>query len=436
MNTENKVLPHDIDAEMALISAMFINNKIIHLVKMSIDFRDFYRDSHVHICKAIFSLGNTDMTLIKDSLKKSGDFEKCGGELYLMTFLEFASTSASYKHYCDIVKELSDRRKLILKCQETINKSSDLTEAFENTILSHNSNISSIIIENKKDDYRNNLDIVTEIMKDIEDRRDSGKKFAGIETGFTGIDQNMYGLEPKTTTYLIARPSIGKTCLALNIAGYVAENYSHKVLFISLESGDSALMRRRLAAKSGVYLSSLRTGNFGGVQWEDYLKSADALGQHRGLIIIGNPKFKVIENLVMMTESMAIQYPISLIVIDHIQRMRSIRKIQSRHLELSHVSEELSSLSINLNVPILILCQLSRRLEERPKNKQHPRLVDMKESGDLEANADNVLGLYRENKEAEMAELECLKGRDTGTWKAWLRFDRYIQKFYDADNNG
>ena len=270
------------------------------------------------------------------------------------------------------------------------------------------------------------------LIEKIEERAKSGNRFVGVKTGFQNIDIYMNGLEPKTTNYLIARPSMGKTALALNISDFVALNYPGKVIFFSLESGDKALTRRRLSAHSGIFLSRLRTGDVREDQWPDLIESANALSENN-LIIIDRPRYKTIENLIALSESLAMESPLSLIVIDHIQRMRARKRFNNRHLELSFISEEISSLAKDLDIPILILCQLSRKVEDRAKHNQQPRLSDMKESGDLEQNADSVWGLYRKDKEDEYAHIEGLKGRDTGTWKTWLRFDRYIQKFYDCE---
>jgi replicative DNA helicase len=180
-----------------------------------------------------------------------------------------------------------------------------------------------------------------------------------------------------------------------------------------------------------VFLSRLRTGDIEDSQWSFLVEAANALSDNN-LIIIDRPRYKKIENLVALTESLAMESPLSLIIIDHIQRMRTQKKFQSRHLELSYISEELSSLAKDCNVPLLILCQLNREVEKR--NDKHPRLYDMKESGDLEANADVVIGLYRANKESELLAVEALKGRDTGTWKTCLTFDRKTQKITDCKN--
>lgn len=423
-----KVLPHDVEAEQAVIGAMFINPGCIPKVQKILNPDDFYREAHIHICKALFiTKFKADLITVSDALTKKGLSEMWGGNDYLASLVESITTSAGVGHHAEIVKGLSERRRLISECMNTLDKAYGLHNEFEEILSNHKGAIRDIQA-NQQEDYRDNKELVNAVFKDIENRAQSGNRSVGVKTGFVNIDIHTAGLEKKSATYLIARPSIGKTALALNISDHIAKNYEGKVIFFSLESGDMALTRRRLSAHSGVFLSRLRTGNIEDSQWPDLIEAANILSENNS-IIIDRPRYKVVENLVAMAETLAMESPLSLIVIDHIQRMRSKTRFQNRHLELSSISEEISSLANDLDIPILILCQLSREVEKR--KDQRPKLTYMKESGDLEANADMVIGIYREDKESEILRVECLKGRDTGTWTTYLKFDRFIQKISD-----
>ena len=167
-------------------------------------------------------------------------------------------------------------------------------------------------------------------------------------------------------------------------------------------------------------------------QWPALIEAAGTLTRNQ-LIIIDKPKYKYVEDFAAFCESIALRNKISLVVADHIQLMRTRERINTRKDRVDAVSEKLQDLAKNLNVPVLVLCQLNREIEKTRDGKAYPRLDHMKESGDLEQNADNVWGLWRADKGDEMARLEGLKGRDVGTWVTWLRFDRYIQRFYDTE---
>jgi replicative DNA helicase len=421
-----RTLPHSTDSEQAIICACILNPTIVPKVQAVIGSEDFYIESHGLLFDAICALGErTELTSVAQWLEDHGTLDQAGGHAKLMDLAEFASTSAGWLYHAGVLKDKATRRDIIKACARAADEAYG-TEVPEVILSGLKERLRNLNTDTDKP-YRTNEELVNAVWADIERRAECGNQYVGVRTGFRGIDEKVFGLEPKTTIYLIARPSIGKTALALNIG----ENVGGRVLFFSLESNAEAITRRRMAAKSKVFLWRIRTAHLEDAQLEHLFNAANELSQSR-VIVLEKAAFKIIENLTAQAESIAMDGPISLIVVDHIQRMRSRKKFQNRHLELSWISEELSTLAKNLNVPVLILCQLSREAEKRGPRDKYPKLSDMKESGDLEANADQVWGLWRQDKESQDARLECLKGRDTGTWVAWLRFDRLIQQFFDA----
>lgn len=424
--------PHDIATEQAVLASMMGNNSIIPRVKDILQPSDFYRESHKLIAKSIYTLNDPDLLLVKQELERQGILDKVGGQAYLMELVDALVVTQGIEQHAKTLKSLSDRRSIIRVCQSTYSAAMSRQEPTEELLSSLKDQIRSIEQGQHGKPWEDNLQLVKDVYRDIEDRKASGDKFVGVKTGFNHIDAACQGMEPKTTIYLIARPSIGKTALGLNIADSVAQNYEGATVFFSLESNSLALTRRRMAAKSQVYLSRIRSGNVDDSHWRAIVEAANEISGSSP-IIIDHPRYKVIENLMALSESIAMDNKINLIVIDHIIRMRSQKPKQSQHLELGYVSEMLSDLAKNLNCPVLILCQLNRDIEKRT-GKQYPMLSDIRESGRLEENADLVWGLWRRDKESDTARLECLKGRDTGTWTKWLRFDRYIQKFYELDD--
>jgi replicative DNA helicase len=182
---------------------------------------------------------------------------------------------------------------------------------------------------------------------------------------------------------------------------------------------------------SHVLLSRIRDGDVDDMEWSKIISAMSRIGDN--LFIFDSPKFKRIEDLYAMAETMALESKLSLIVIDHIQKMTTSLKTYSRHHEISTISNKITSLAKDLKVHVLVLCQLNREAEKRVGKEKKPRLSDIRESGDIEQDMDNIIGLYRESKEAKYADVECLKGRDTGTWKTVLKFNRFVQKFYDCN---
>lgn len=428
----NRPLPHDLQAERALLCGMMIRGEIIPQVQNVLQPCDFYREGHQHIARAMYETRSGDIIVLDDWLKRNGLLEKAGGMAYLGSLVDFVSTSAGWRHHAEIVKKNSIRRKIEILGLKIKDACCDFT-IDEGQILSDIKSRLRAIESDQAKDFEESKALIGKVFDGIQVRKDQGGGLVGISTGFKNLDESTGGLEPKTTTYLIARPSVGKTSLALNIAENIACSEGKKVLLFSLESSALALTRRRLSAKSEVFLSRIRSGDVEESQWRDLIEGADTLSKS-GLLILDSPKFKYIEKLTAISESMAMENDLSLIVVDHVQLMKIRARTSSRHELLSCVSERLQDLAKDLNLPVMVLCQLNRQIENRPAHRQAPQLSDMKESGDLEQNADNVWGLWRQDKNSEYMQIEGLKGRDTGTFKTWLRFDRYIQKFHDCDD--
>jgi len=427
---ELKAPPQSIDSERALIAACLIRPEIIPGVMNALQPSDFYKIEHQHIIKALFELKqNSDIVLVWQWLVDHKLNQETGKE-YLMSVAASASTSAGWAYYADIIKEKAQRRQVINICAIGAEQAFDDIQYPVEELLS---GLKTGIREIQRDavpDYRTNLQILQAVYKDIERRSESQDYYVGVKSGFYEIDNNLAGFEPKTSTYLAARPSIGKTALAVNIATNIAfEHPDKKLLYFNLESSAEALIRRQIALKSGILLTQIRRGQIAGNQWENLTQTVGRLSDNTSLCILDHTKFCYVENLVAYAESVAMDHDISLIIIDHIQKMTSRQRTQSRHLEVSYVSNAIQNLLKDLNVPGLILCQL--RKPELGQAIKKPQLSEIKETGDIEQNADVIWGLHRESKDAVEAELNQLKGRDTGTFLMNLIFDPKTQLFSD-----
>ncbi len=425
----NKIPPHNIEVEQAILGAMLINPDCIVKLKSFLDADDFYRESHVLIFKAILEVGN-DVRLITHRLEEKKQLEQAGGTEYIGKLAESISTSASFKYHAEILKDLSRRRKIIYTCMAAEEKSYDLSEELNDTLSTIKTGIREIQGEQKVD-YRNNKELVSVVFKDIEERVKGNKHHIGILSGFKAIDSHLNGFEPKTLTYIIGRPSMGKTALGINIADNMALANQGLVLFFSLEMGDEQITRRRLSTESKIHLSHIRAGYIQESQWSNLIEAADKVSENN-ILVIDRAKYKTFENLIPIAETLAHEHKIASIFIDHLQLMNSRKNFNNRHLEISYISNGLKSLAKELNIPLIVLCQLSRKVEDR-KDKR-PLLSDMKESGDLEQDADIVIGIYREDKDGDLMQIAGLKGRDVGIWGDKLLFNRFIQKIYDSDN--
>ena len=426
MENNYRVPPHDLDAEQALLGACLLNPAIVPRVAKVLHPADFYRSANSHIAEAIFELGDgTNLVSLADTLRRKGALDKAGGMEHLVQLADSVSTSAAWSHCARIVKNMSRHRQIIAQCTEAMERSfAQLDEPGE--ILSDLKDRLKELIAEDTAPYRRPIDLVREIYADIEERNRTGQREVGVKTGLKAIDINMNGLEPRTTIYLAARPSVGKTALAVNISEYIATHHG-RVLYFTAESGDVMLMRRRLAAQSTVFYSRIRSGNIDDSQWPLLVEAVDELSKTDNFVIVDKPKYKFVEYLSALCEAETLDNPLSLVVIDHLQLMRTRQKITSRHDRFSVVSEKIQDMAKDLNVPVIVLSQLSRAVGDGP-----PRLEYLKESGDIEQNADTVIGLYRRDKTDNALELECLKGRDIGVWRSEVRFEQNIQRVYDV----
>jgi len=371
--SKTRPLPSNPDAEIALLSACFLRPEIISQVRQVLSPEDFYLKLHLMIFNAFLELGKqADPSTVVEYLTKQGLPDNAGFKTQIADIADYVPTSAGWSYHAGIIKELSIRRQIISACAIASDDSYGLDDPSE-ILSSLKESIRNLNTDTGKP-YRDNRELINAVWKDIERRNEEGAKFVGLPTGFKVIDDQVYGLEPRTTTYLVARPSTGKTALALNIA----ENVEGRVLFFSLESNAEAITRRRMAAKSKIFLWRLRTAQLEDGQYPRLLDACNALCESQ-VIIFDKPAFRWIENLTAQCESMAMDGPIKLIVIDHIGRCRTKRKAENQNILLGIISDEIADLAKNLNVPLLVLCQLNREIEKRTVKQQYPRLSDIRE---------------------------------------------------------
>jgi replicative DNA helicase len=427
MNAHGKIkaMPSSLEAEAALLCDILVNPALIPKCRKLLSGEDFWSEKHRLIFQGIVNTGTNDLVMIASELQIAGTFEKAGGVSLLAELVECATTSAAFDSHIDKLKEMSFRRAIIKAGMQAVDAAYDLS-LDPADILSDTKTVLREMSYQVKDDALDISLLAKSLQEDLEDKMARGGGFVGPSTGFVNLDEKMQGLEPGTTTYLLAGPSTGKTALALSIAREVARN--RRVLFYSLESNAKAIMRRLVAAESDLWLSKLRTGKLDPIDWD---KTVAALNNLSGLTlsVLDHPQYKEVETLTAHAESVAMDDRVALVVVDHIQQAMSNKKFGSRHQEISYVAEQLQGLAKLLKTAVIVNCQISRPGEK----EKEIRLFHMKESGDLEAKADNVIAL-QQTKVGYRDALECivLKGRDIGTGKTWLTFDRATQRIEDA----
>lgn len=433
MAQEVKVPPHSDETEKCVLGSLLIDkDAVISVVEFLLP-EHFYQDSHAKIYKAVVSLYEerqpVDIVTLTQRLKKQRSLTAVGGSSYLALLVDTVPTSAHVVHYGQIIKDLYTKRQLIatgsrlveMAFDEGIEASNALDRA-EQTIFSLSQKHLPRTFILIKDALAESFDRLDELQKD-------GTGIRGVPTGFKDLDDTLAGLQDSNMIILAARPALGKTSLALNIAQHVAVEEKLPVGFFSLEMSKEELVDRILVAQADIDAWKLKTGR---LSEEDFTKLSEAMGvlAEAPLYIDDTPALSVLE---MRTKARRLQVErgLRLLVVDYIQLARG-RGLENRVQEVSEISQGLKNLARELKIPLLAVSQLSRAVTQRAK--AIPQLADLRESGALEQDADVVMFLYREEEEdMENITLNIAKHRNgpLRTIKLYFRGDRI--KFYGGE---
>ena len=429
VNIETKIPPSDIPAEQAVLGSMLVDGeaviKAIELLKPE----DFYRDDHKEIYVSMLELYNhgqpIDFLTVKENLKLRGLLEKVGSDIYLTSLIDSVVTTSNIEAYVKIVEEKATLRSLIKAANDIISLGYAESEEVDKIIDTTEKRIFDVLQNRNTKGYSSIRDILVESFDKIEEMYKSKSKVSGIESGFKDLDLKTSGLNNSDLILIAARPAMGKSAFALNIASYVAKAKKVPVLIFSLEMSKDQMANRILCSEAGVDSMKVRTGNLDSNDWVKIGNAGGVLADIP-LYIDDTPGLSSSE-LRAKCRKAKLEKGIGLVIIDYLQLMESKSKNDSRQQEISEISRALKILAKELNIPVIALSQLSRAPEQRPDHR--PVLSDLRESGSIEQDADIVMFLYRDdyyNPETEkknIAEVIIAKNRQgsTGTVElAWL----------------
>jgi len=428
-----KIPPHNAEAEIAILSGMLNYPDNTLQVMQEIQPDDFYREAHIVICEAFFALKtDSDLISIKDYLSKKNLLERAGGTEYLMSIADAASTAAGYKYYCGIVRDLSRKRQIIQQCTATAEACYHAREDTKQILAAHKSEITGIQ-SSQTWEIKSNAVLINEVFKEIERRAEEEDPYMGPKTGLENIDKHLRGLRPGTVTVLAAESGVGKSALALNICDYISRHYPGKAPYFTLESTDTLLMYRRLAARSGIALTRLNLGKIYNNEWPELTTELQNISADNNMMLIENSAFSTLENMVSFVEGISFDNPLSIVIIDYLQLMSSRSRQNTRHHEISYISRDIAQLAKRVKVPILLLSQVGKDVEKR--GNRRPLLSDLKESGDIRNDAHNILFMYRKAEDEPLTEIYSRKGKDVGTWKTVVNFEQNTMRFKDVDDD-
>ncbi len=437
-----KLPPQNTEAEASLLGALLIDSDAIVKIADAIVADDFYDERHRRIFEAIQQLyekhSPIDVLTLSDQLKAAGLLETVGGAAYLTELTNFVPTAAHVEQYAEIVAQKALRRRLIKTSQNIIELGYDEARNLRGLIEEAESRLFEVSQRHIKQDITSLETILTESFDRLDELHKDKGKIRGVPTGYKDMDQVLAGLQRSDLFVLAARPSMGKTALALNIAHNVALQAELPVLMFSLEMSKEQLVDRLLAMESGVDAWALRTGN---LTDSDFEKIGQAMGSlSEAQIYIDDSPGITVSDLRTKARREAHQRPLGLIIVDYLQLMSGGSRFSgegNRVQEISEISRGLKGIARELNVPLMALSQLSRSVESR--SPQIPQLADLRESGSIEQDADVVAFIYREDyynpdtDRRNVTDIFIKKHRNGPTGNVELYFDKEKQRFRNLD---
>ena len=435
-----RIPPHDIEAEQAIIGSMLTDKDAVIAAIEILREQDFYREDNRIIYSAILNLYNRsepiDIITLKAELKSMGKLEAVGGLEYIVQLPDRVPTTSNVEQYIKIVEEKSMLRALIKTADELITLGYDPTQEVEQVIDTAEKKIFEVMQKKNQKGYSSMKDILIDTFTQLEQLYNQKEMITGVPTGFADLDYRTSGLHNSDLILVAARPAMGKSAFALNIATHAAVRGKVPVAIFSLEMSKEQMANRILCSEAMVDSAKVRTGKIDDEEWGKLAAASGELSE-AGIYIDDTPGISVME-IRAKCRKMKLEKNIGLVVIDYLQLVQgSNRKGGSREQEIAEISRSLKILAKEINVPVIALSQLSRAPEQRVDHR--PMLSDLRESDSIEQDADIVMFLYRDdyyNEDTDkknIAEVIIAKHRSGATGTVELLWLGNYTKFANID---
>jgi replicative DNA helicase len=432
----DRLPPQNLEAERSVLGSILLNNEVLHEVVPFLRFSHFYRDAHRTIYAAICDLYDkskgVDAVTLAEELKRRDQFDKVGGDDMLTEICESVPHAANGRYYAEIVREKATSRNLIESATEIIRDGYSNQFTADELLESAERRIFTIAQDQVSEEGLGIKEVLEQAMDRIGGRTTSRHPITGIASGLVDLDDITAGFQSGQLIVLAARPSMGKTALALNICDHVAVTLQRAVLFVSLEMGNIEIAERLLCARSRVDGHKLRTGI--GLTNEDIKLLGSAYQQltEGSAIYIDDTPARNMLQITATARRLRLHKDIAMVLVDYIQMVSSEDSRDSRQEQIAKISRRLKTLARELKVPVIALSQLNRAVEHREDRR--PRMADLRESGAIEQDADMVLLLHRPeyydpNDQPGIAELIVAKNRNGPTGHVNLTFLKSLTRF-------
>ena len=396
MSEDFRILPHDLVAEQSVLGAVFISPETMTSLADELTPEDFYKPANKIVFKTMLSLFKKgepiDATTMVSALTNQGQVKEIGGLNYVVELVNSTPTSKNVEHYAKLVKEKATLRRVIADLSDSLSSAYQGDVSISDIIAQTEKSMLDIRNQNTGTGFRNVADILDTHMQMVETRSQTDGFVTGLSTGFVGLDKITTGLHEGNLIILAARPAMGKTALALNVAKYVATIERKPAVIFSLEMGAEELIERMLASEGMVPAYHLKTGNLSTDEWKRLVQAQNNL--YDAPIFVDDTAGIRISEIRSNARKLAQEVGgLGVIIIDYLQLITGA-KGENRQQIVSEISRELKILAKDLKVPVIALSQLSRAVEQRQDKR--PMLADLRESGSIEQDADIVAFLYRD----------------------------------------
>jgi len=431
--------PQNLDAEKSLLGALLLDKDIIVRVADVVRPADFYDERNGLVYSAILELYEdrqpVDLVTVTDKLSNLGKLEMVGGATKIAALTASTPSTAHAGQYAEIIANKATLRRLI-SASATIGELALTSEMKLDDALDKSEQVLfAVSRKHLKNSFTMVKDVLNETFERIDSLHENRGQLRGVPTGFSDLDNMLAGLQGSDLMIIAARPSMGKTSLALNMALNAARDGHFAVGIFSLEMSKEQLIDRLLSTQSGIDAWKLRTGNLAP---DDFEKLSEAMGKLADApIYIDDTAFMTVMEIRTKARRLKTEKGLDLLIIDHIQLMEGSRSYEGRVQEISEISRSLKALAKELNIPVIAVSQLSRAVEQRPR--KIPQLSDLRESGSIEQDADVVLFVYREEyyepdtSRKNIADIFIAKHRNGPTGKVELYFDASRMTFRDLE---
>ncbi len=394
-----RMMPQSMDAEKSVIGALFMDNDEVAMVDTIITGEDFYNRQYgvIYECmKELVEEGKpVDMLTLSDRLKQKDVAPEVSSLEKLGDIIASVPVTQNARYYAEIVREKSILRRLIRASDETSNSCYAGKDSLEEILAATETRVFNVLNQRRTMDYVPIQNVTRTVLKRIQDAAKSKNPITGIPTGFTDLDNMLAGLQRTDLIIIAARPSVGKTAFALNIAQNAAIKREYTTAIFSLEMSKEQLNMRLLSMESRLDANKLRTGKLDDAEWEPLGDAARAVS-HSKIIMDDTPGITINE-LRTKCRKYKLEFGLDLILIDYLQLMSSSnRRSENRQQEITEISRSLKALAREMECPVIALSQLSRAVESREDHR--PMLSDLRESGSIEQDADVVMFLYNADK--------------------------------------